>query len=130
LPIGLSSFKGDCDSIKWITSEIPNGDFILENSIDAINWNTVKIIKSTEKKNYSEPTKTLNRVTYFRLKQQLDNNNIEISDIIAVTCNHKIKRKLLGVYTILGQYLGNQEPNVPGVYLFKYSDGVEKQIVK
>ncbi len=101
LPIELVDFKGNCNddnngyTLNWTTaSEINNDYFVVEKSMNAINWQQLAIIdgagNSTSLKNYTyTDTETGNEITYYRLKQ-IDYNGKETiydSKIYTENCN-------------------------------------------
>ncbi|MBL7934711.1 MAG: DUF3494 domain-containing protein [Bacteroidia bacterium] len=92
LPIELLSFKTQCVNketiLKWNTiSEINNAYFLIERSIDAIEWNVVGKINgsgsSTVGKEYVFKDKEIYRhIFYYRLKQVDFNESFKYSPII------------------------------------------------
>lgn len=97
LPISLLNFNAelakDVVNINWATSaELNNDYFLVEKSIDGINWNVIQMVEgagTTESiNNYaSVDANPVNGVQYYRLKQVDFNGKFEYSAIVPVNFN-------------------------------------------
>lgn len=101
LPIKLISFQGKCKQqttlIEWSTAtEINNSFFVVQKSIDGINWKEIAKVKgkgnSTTVTNYLfTDTEQNNHQVYYRLKQIDIDGKFEYSKIIPInTCSSNI----------------------------------------
>ncbi len=99
LPIELISFKSSCDNqntlFTWATSSESNNDyFVIEKSIDGINWSELDKVKGAGnsyhllKYKYIDNTSAQDYLSYYRLKQVDFDETSSYSKIIsATTCN-------------------------------------------
>lgn len=104
LPITLVSFDAICDDSKvmvmWTTAaETNNKEFYIQESKDAINWETVATIpgagNSTTMRDYSEEVESSYADgSYFRMTQVDYNGDSESFDPVFVTCGRKAKSEL------------------------------------
>ena len=109
LPVELLGFhvnkKEDYNLISWVTgSEINSSHFVVEKSVDGINWETIEITqaagKSTSKINYTAMDHELCvQKCYYRLNQvDIDGTN-EYSDVKVVESSREEKTALI-VYPV------------------------------
>lgn len=99
LPIELTSFEAICQNefveIKWTTASEKNNDyFILQKSVDGIEWNDLANIKGqgTTAVSHSYSSKDFQiseKNTYYRLVDVSLNNTKTNSNIISSNCNKK-----------------------------------------
>lgn len=129
LPIELLEFKGneqgDNNLLSWSTaSERDNDYFVLEKSVDGINWIELsKIIgagNSTQKQNYHDIDYSVDKIiNYYRLRQVDFNGNFTYIDIISI--DNRVKNKyVIKRVNFLGQEVGE---NTSGLIIEIYSDG-------
>lgn len=136
LPIELISFESKNKScgenvITWKTASETNNNYMeLERSFDAVNFEPIKIITSTENsyqlKNYSYKDETkLNGYIYFRLKQVDLDGTINYSNISSVNSNCG-EKTIIKITNLLGQEVSE---NFDGYKIIFYSDGsIEKKV--
>ena len=136
LPLDLTKFSGaqsgNSVEINWSISGEVNADYYtLERSADALKWETVLIAEGQPSSswliNYKVyDTSPIDGITYYRLKQTMDNNKDNYSEIIGVTVKLNNKRKIIKRMTLLGT---EADENYDGVLLLIYDNGdVEKTI--
>jgi hypothetical protein len=136
LPIELISFESENKScgeniITWKTATEVNNNYVeIERSFDAINFESIKRINSTENSyeiksyNYKDESKS-NGYIYFRLKQVDLDGTINYSNISSVYSNCGVKF-IIKTTNLLGQEVAE---NFDGYGIIFYSDGsVEKKI--
>ncbi|MEZ5002459.1 MAG: T9SS type A sorting domain-containing protein [Chitinophagales bacterium] len=102
LPVELISFvgwnNGDVNELEWITAtEINNEVFVVERSIDAINFIEIGKVPgngtTTEEQKYAfTDAAPIEGINYYRLKQIDFDGSFEYSDIIAVEVSGDILR--------------------------------------
>jgi hypothetical protein len=130
LPVELIAFKGINTGLEnkltWSTlTEKHNDYFILEKSIDGLNFEAIGIIDgagdSQKQVNYSFTDKFLKHtLNYYRLKQVDLSEAVSYSDIIVVD-NSRLKDQQPIKYTnVLGQEVS---PDYQGAKLIFYPDG-------
>jgi hypothetical protein len=131
LPIELIEFTGYYSNfnniISWKTAtEINNDYYIIERSIDAINWSEIKKVKgslnSTNQLNYNIIDDTyFNTINYYRLTQYNIDKSFKSFDIIYID-NSSLDNyiKVIKIVNILGQEV---DMNYEGLRLIYYSNG-------
>ena len=118
LPVTLTSFEGDCSDRKimlnWTTvSETNNDYFIIERSLDAVNFEMIGTINgmgtSTATNHYSFTTSTEGvEINYFRLTQVDFNGEYQSwAEIVATSCESLehwtvVPNPSNGIITVLG----------------------------
>lgn len=111
LPVELSSFIANIESdkiiLKWVTeSEVHNSHFIIDKSIDEINFFTIANIpgqgNSTKKTEYKyEDVNAINGITYYYRLASCDyTGNLEYSDALSITFQnpYEIKPERFFIY--------------------------------
>lgn len=129
LPIEFVSFKGNLDSLWWVSaSEFNNDYYTISHSKDGYTFNDIEYIDgltySIEPKRYS--IKNTEGQGYFKLSQtDVDGVKTEL-DIIFI--QEEKQRILIKIVNMLGQQV---ETLTDGqVYLLIYSDGTIQKIIK
>jgi hypothetical protein len=137
LPIELLSFEAymvdTTVNIKWSTATETNCDyFLLERSIDGIDWKTIHKVTANGTStmvhvyNTTDPTAAFG-YNYYRLKEVDYNGQFEISPMKSVYKPTKIKEVYKYINT-LGQQITNIN-NYTGLYFILYTDGlIEKRV--
>jgi hypothetical protein len=136
LPIELVSFETENKScgeniITWKTASELNNNYIdIERSLDAINFESIKRINSTENSydvksySYKDESKS-NGYIYFRLKQVDLDGTINYSSISSVNSNCG-EKNIIKITNLLGQEVNE---NFDGYRVIFYSDGsISKKI--
>ena len=115
----------------FLTTYSWNNDyFIIENSVDGYNWNTIetpsgagnsteKITYYLEHRNYKETT------NYYRLTQVDFDGNREVFKVIAID-NSKEKKTLVRTVNLMGQEV---DENYKGIRVLIYSDNSVRKVV-
>lgn len=109
LPIELTSFTGNSNkgfnSITWITASENNNDyFLLERSIDGVNWREITKINgagnSLINKHYLYDDYSFinNTINYYRLKQIDFSGEFEYSNIISIESSETIESYLSDIH--------------------------------
>lgn len=139
LPVELYYFKCDSKDSKielyWSTlSETNNDYFIIQRSIDGINWENIATINGAGNSNYQLYYEYADKYpeigyNYYRLVQ-VDINGVYNYDSSIIACYNDVISTVSGYYNMLGQEI--KEPIV-GVYIIKlqYNNHiVYKKIIK
>jgi hypothetical protein len=135
LPIELINFEGtEGNTLYWNTaSEINNDYFIVERSVDGIDW--IDVNKISGMGNYREYQSydlvdmnyTRNAINYYRLSQVDSDGFTKVyQDLIQAIDNRDRNKEVVKVINLLGQEV---EINSTGVLIYIYSDGTIKRIV-
>ena len=135
LPIELINFEGtEGNILYWNTaSEINNDYFIVERSVDGIDW--IDVNKISGMGNYREYQSydlvdmnyTRNAINYYRLSQVDSDGFTKVyQDLIQAIDNRDRNKEVVKVINLLGQEV---EINSKGVLIYIYSDGTIKRIV-
>jgi hypothetical protein len=134
LPIELLSFKVEniieYNNISWVTaSEVNNDYFLLEESVDGINWTYLSKINgngnSTEKiEYYYQDRNFVNNINYYRLTQ-VDFDGTKYNKGIISIDNRKEKVEIISIYNLLGQFVSIE---FEGMKIINYSDGSIKKM--
>jgi len=109
LPIELTSFTGNSNkgfnSITWITASENNNDyFLLERSIDGVNWREITKINgagnslSNKHYLYDDYSFINNTINYYRLKQIDFSGEFEYSNIISIESSETIESYLSDIH--------------------------------
>lgn len=130
LPIELSYFagsnQGDVNVIQWNTITEKNNDyFVLENSMDALNWIELSRIDGVGNSNhlstYSYQHKNFNKqINYYRLKQVDFDGTYKYNGIVAVDNTKDKNIKIIRILNVLGQ---ETTEDYNGIKIIYYSDG-------
>jgi len=135
LPIELISFtaenSGQMNTIKWTcATEINNQYFVVERSLDAVNWfelsNVNGVGNSTTSTNYTYLDFSFQRNTtnYYRLKQVDFNGDFKYFSIIFVNNNQSIKN-VKKVFSLIGVEV---DKSTKGFLIYQYSDDTYKKV--
>tara|TARA_R100000655_G_scaffold109879_1_gene166094 strand:+ start:1449 stop:2408 length:960 start_codon:yes stop_codon:yes gene_type:complete len=130
LPVELTKFESECGLLKWETeSELNNDYFLVEESVDMVNWETTGIVNGSgttnETKSY-ELNVTARGLMYYRLTQVDINGDYEVFKSISMNCQQQAVN-IVGYYNLLGQSVS---PDEKGVLLVLYSDGSTSKVIK
>ncbi|MFO0434220.1 MAG: T9SS type A sorting domain-containing protein, partial [Sphingobacteriaceae bacterium] len=157
LPIELLYFTAACNNnivtFNWATAnEINNDYFVIESSLDAINWEIIATKKgagtSTSEKKYELKVDIIsNKPVYYRLKQIDINGSFDYSKLIEVNLcnsdledvvifpnpttgklrlmnNSSVSIKSINVYNVMGQKVYMSRTHFEAVDLSEFQDGV------
>lgn len=138
LPVELILFEGFFNGknniIQWKTSSEHNSShFILENSIDGENWNTIYLIdaagNSTELIHY-EYTQSyfINEFNYYILHQWDIDGVFKTYGPISI--DNRSNLKLEKIVNLMGQRVNTDFESLSGIYLEVYNNGTCKKIIK
>ena len=123
LPIKLISFTGkrygSFDKIEWIIGGKDNQYFVLEHSLDGLNFNEIYIADS-DKINYDFMYKTSDIKNYYRLKQVNYDGKINISSIIVIDNFSLNNLNVVRITNLLGQDVNE---SYIGPVFIHYNDG-------
>lgn len=137
LPVEISTFQGKKDNEKenllfWVTqSESHNQLFILERSIDLINWERVGQINgngTTSDENYYQVYDTeFNKViNYYRLTQKDFNGQATILDNMVSIDNRNAQKTIVYRTNLLGQKIPETQR---GLIILVYEDGTSERVM-
>lgn len=130
LAVELLEFKGGAKSnynqLEWITAtEHDNDYFILESSIDAVNFKEIGRINGNDNSNHNinynfkDYNINSNKIMYYQLIN-VDNQEVrQYSNVIAIE-NQLVEKKIVKILNILGQEISS---DYEGVKIIHYSDG-------
>lgn len=129
MPIELLEFNGIVgNNLTWITATEKNNDyFVLESSIDGIDWQQLFLINgagtSITNNNYSfvDINYVKDTVNYYRLSQVDYNGDTEVfTDRLVAIDNRQRFRAIVMFINLLGQQV---LPDTKGVVIIVYNDG-------
>lgn len=129
LPVELIAFtgenKGRFNELSWSTASESNNDyFLLENSQDGVNWNTIATENgagnSTQLQNYGyQHGNFANKLNYYRLSQVDFDGTRKVYKIVPID-NTDSSRTLVKTVNLMGQEVGE---HYHGLVIRVYSDG-------
>jgi hypothetical protein len=131
LPIELTEFSGDCEGFRWETASEHNcSHFKVESSLDLTNWvdigGDIACANNQSGEEYYLSHHSRSHLQYYRLTQFDFNGDSTVFKTISIHCEHNYKTPatVVGVYDMLGRYLGTDIPPKAGagIYLVRYSD--------
>lgn len=136
LPIELIDFNGynreNINKIYWVTaSEINNDYFMLENTIDGVEWNVIDIINGSGNSSI-EKTYTYNHTNYkktnnyYRLVQVDFDGNKEVSWIISID-NVERQKTIVKTVNSIGQTVDSY---YKGLIIELYDDGSTNKFIR
>lgn len=137
LPVELVKFEGYNENhkniLKWHTvSEINNDHFVVERSVDGINFERIGTMdgmgNSTEliSYKYNDLYYIDGTTNYYRLKQVDYDGKFEYSDVIAID-NSESEKKVVKTFNVMGQEV---DKYYRGFVFEQYDDGTTKKIIR
>jgi len=136
LPVELTYFDGDCNHLYWTTASEHNSDyFIIESTLDGVNWTQVseKIPaagNSQEENTYTTQIHSRNHLQYYRLVQVDFDGTRNEYNVISIRCEqHYVNSPLEGVYDMMGKRVGDNINSVAqGHYILRFEDQTTKRV--
>ncbi len=137
LPISLISFSGKKEGrynmLKWVTgSELDNEFFILEKTVDGVNYVNVEKKEgagtSNEMVDYEVMDYNVEPVlNYYRLKQIDFNGKSTYSELISINNAEAREKEVVSITNLLGQEVNEQ---FRGFIIITYSDGSSLKMIR
>lgn len=123
LPSEVVDFSGSCGKVSWTTlSEYNNDKYVIEKSIDGLNWRVEAELKSNNSSTggfYTAEIKSEGKY-YYRLVSYDFDGYVKNVKMIYIDCDHEVSQK---VYDMSGRFIGNSVPQNGGIYIIKDSNG-------